>query len=294
MKPPRFAYHDPASRSEALALLEMYGDDAKILSGGQSLVPLLNMRLTQPAHLVDINRLPALSYIHEMAGNLVIGALTRHCEVERSALVRQLCPLLAEAMPYVGHAPIRSRGTLCGSLAHADPSAELPAVLLALGGHVHVEGAQENRTIAAEDFFVSELQTALTSQELLSEARFPITPPRSGVAFIEVSRRHGDFALVGVALQVTLRESGAIDVAHIALFGVAETPIRAHAAEALLAGNRPDAELFRAATEQAIADLSPTTDIHASADYRRAVAGTLVSRALALATSRASAHARER
>ncbi len=294
MKPPRFAYHDPVSRHEVLTLLETYADDAKILAGGQSLVPLLNMRLAQPAHLIDINRLPDLTYIREIAGNVAIGALTRHCDVENSPLVRHLCPLLAEAMPYVGHPPIRSRGTICGSLTHADPAAELPAVLLALGGQLHAESTAGDRTIAAEDFFVGALQNALTSQELLTEARFPIAPPRSGAAFVEVSRRHGDFALVGVAAQITLRADDTISSAHLALVGVDETPIRVQSAELLLFGQKPDDELFKAASERASSNLKPNSDIHATAAYRRTVAGVLVKRALTLATARAYSHLPER
>ncbi len=287
MKPPRFAYHDPVTRSEALALLETYADDAKVLAGGQSLVPLLNMRLAQPAHLVDINRLSDLAYIREVDGGLAIGGLTRHRDVERSLLVRRLCPLLAEAMPFVGHPPIRARGTVGGSLAHADPAAELPAVLLALGGHVRAESHAGSREIPAEAFFVSQLETALTAKELLTEAWFAVVPPRSGAAFVEISRRHGDFALVGVAAQLTLHQSGAIATARLALLGVAGTPIRAQAAETQLLDEQPGDAVFAAAAEQAIADRDPDADMHASAEYRQNVAGVLISRALHIAANRA-------
>ncbi len=287
MKPPRFAYHDPSTRSEVLALLETYTDDAKVLAGGQSLVPLLNMRLAQPAHLLDINRLPDLTYIREVDGGLAIGSLTRQRDIERSSLVRRLCPLLAEAIPFIGHAPIRSRGTVGGSLAHADPAAELPAVLLALGGYVHAESHTGSRQIPAEAFFVSQLQTSLAPTELLTEAWFPIAPLRSGAAFVEVSRRHGDFALVGVAAQLTLHENGTIAAAHLALMGVAATPVRAEAAEASLLGQHPDEEAFTAAAKQITAALDPDTDLHASAEYRRSVAVVLVNRALHTAANRA-------
>jgi carbon-monoxide dehydrogenase medium subunit len=287
MKPPRFVYHDPVSRSETLALLATYADDAKVLAGGQSLVPLLNMRLMRPGHLIDINRITDLAYIRQVEGGLAIGTLTRQREVEHSVDIRRLCPLLAEAMPLVGHPPIRSRGTICGSLAHADPAAELPGVLLALGGYVHVESQGGSRDIAAEDFFVSELQPALSSQELLAEAWFPIAPPRSGAAFLEVCRRHGDFALVGVAAQLTLHPDSTIAAAHLALIGVAPTPVRAQAAEALLRSERPGAAVFAAAAARASAELDPQSDIHASADYRRRVAGVLVERALHRASERA-------
>jgi carbon-monoxide dehydrogenase medium subunit len=287
MKPPRFSYHDPTTRGEVLALLDTYTDDAKILAGGQSLLPLLNMRLAQPAHLVDINRVADLAYIREVEGGLAIGALTRHRDVERSELVRRRCPLLAEAMPFIGHAPIRSRGTIGGSLAHADPSAELPTVLVALGGHVRAESRDGDREIPAEAFFVGALQTALNSKELLTEVWFPAAPSLSGSTFVEVSRRHGDFALVGVAAQLTLGEHDTISAAHLALMGVAATPIRVQAAEVLLLGEKPHEAAFTAAAKQAIIDLDPDTDMHASADYRRRVASALVLRALHTAAERA-------
>jgi carbon-monoxide dehydrogenase medium subunit len=287
MKPPRFAYHDPRARSEALALLETYTDDAKILAGGQSLVPLLNMRLAQPTHLLDINRLPDLAYIREENGGLAIGALTRQCDIERSSLVRTLCPLLAQAIPFIGHSPIRSRGTIGGSLAHADPAAELPAVLVALGGYIRAESHTGNRQIPADSFFISQLQTSLAPNELLTEAWFPVALPRTGTAFIEISRRHGDFALVGVAAQLSLLENDTISAAHLALLGVAPTPLHAQAAEASLLGKQPDEEAFANAANQTIADLDPDSDLHASAEYRRDVAGVLINRALHIAAERA-------
>ena len=287
MKPPRFAYHDPPTRNEVLTLLATYADDAKVLAGGQSLVPLLNMRLAQPMHLVDINHLSDLAYIRETHDGLAIGALTRQRAIERSALVRSRCPLLAEALPFVGHPPIRSRGTIGGSLAHADPAAELPTVLLALGGHVRAESQEGSRTIPAEAFFAGQMETTLTPRELLTEAWFPLTPPRSGAAFVEVSRRHGDFALVGVAVQLTLDEQGSIAAAHLALMGVNATPVRAQAAEALLLSEQPGEALFTAAAERAAADLHPTSDLHASAEYRRHVASGLINRALHTAAERA-------
>lgn len=283
MKPARFAYHDPVTRDEVLTLLATYGDEAKVLAGGQSLVPLLNMRLAQPAQLVDINRLTDLSYIREVDGGLAIGALTRQRDVERSPLVRERCPLLAKAIPWIGHTPIRSRGTIGGSLTHADPAAELPAVLQALGGRMRVESLTGSREILAEEFFISQLQTSITSQELVTEAWFPIAPPRSGSAFVEVSRRHGDFALVGVAAQLTIDENGTILAAHLALMGVAETPRRLYEAESALVGEQAGEKIFSVAAELGITDLEPEADLHASGEYRRYVAGVLVNRALHLA-----------
>jgi carbon-monoxide dehydrogenase medium subunit len=288
MKPPRFAYHDPTTRSEALALLDTYEDEAKLLAGGQSLVPLLNMRLAQPAHLIDINRLPDLAYIREEDDYLAIGTLTRHRDVERSPLVRQYCPLLSEAITFVGHAPIRSRGTIGGSLAHADPAAELPVVLQALGGHIVAESSEGHRNIAAEAFFTDQLQTALTGKELLIEARFPVAPPRTGTAFCEVSRRHGDFALVGVAAQLCLHENGTVSAAHLALMGVAEIPLRILEAEAILLDQQPSEALFNEVAGRICSDLDPASDLHASAEYRRSVAGILIIRALQTAAERAN------
>jgi aerobic carbon-monoxide dehydrogenase medium subunit len=287
MKPPRFTYHDPRERSEVLALLDTYEDDAKLLAGGQSLLPLLNMRLAQPAHLIDINRVTDLSYIREQDDEIIIGALTRQRDIERSSLVRERCPLLVEAISFVGHAPIRSRGTIGGSLAHADPAAELPAVLMALSGFVHVESQHGMREIAAVDFFTGQLESALTSKELLTAVRFPVAPPRSGAVFLEISRRHGDYALVGVATQLAFDQQGVIIEPRVALMGVADTPVRAAASEALLLHARPDEELFKFAAEQAISDLDPPGDLHATTEYRRQVTITLVERALRTATERA-------
>jgi carbon-monoxide dehydrogenase medium subunit len=288
MKPPRFAYHDPATRGEALALLATHADDAKVLAGGQSLVPLLNMRLAQPAHLIDINRIADLAYVREVDETLAIGALTRHRTVEHSDLVRKYCPLLAAAVPFIGHPPIRSRGTIGGSLAHADPAAELPAVLMALDGVVRVESHRGSRTIPAAELFLDQLQTSLASDELITEIYFPVAQPRTGTAFVEVSRRHGDFALVGVAAQLTLNEDQTIADARLALLGVAATPVSAQEMTAMLIGAQPGDEIFSAVAEQASSSLDPASDIHASAQYRRHVANTLVKRALQTAAHRAS------
>jgi carbon-monoxide dehydrogenase medium subunit len=287
MKPPRFTYHDPRERSEVLTLLDTYKDDAKLLAGGQSLLPLLNMRLAQPAHLIDINRLSDLSYIREQDGEIIIGALTRHRDVERSTLIHEHCPLLASAISFVGHPPIRSRGTIGGTLAHADPAAEVPAVLLALNGFVHVESLAGMREISAAEFFTSQLQSALTSKELLTAVRLPVAPARSGAVFLEVSRRHGDYALVGVAAQLSFDQHGAIISARLALMGVADTPVRAPECESLLLNAQPTQELFKRAAELAIVDLDPPGDLHATTEYRQQVTSVLVERALHEATARA-------
>jgi aerobic carbon-monoxide dehydrogenase medium subunit len=287
MKPPRFEYLAPASLEEALALLAEHGDDAKVLAGGQSLVPLLNFRLVRPAYLVDLNEIPGLGYVREDDGHVVVGALTRQRAVETSALVRERVPLLAEAMPQIGHVQIRNRGTIGGSLAHADPAAELPAVVAALDGELVVRSARGRRVLRPEEFFVAYLTTALTSAELLVEVRLPVAPPRTGTAFLEVSRRHGDFALVGVAASVTLDESGVCTGCSIALTGVGPTPVVPREAARQLVGARPTPEALAEVGHRAAAGLRPDGDLHASSAYRQQVAGVLTRRALTRAVERA-------
>jgi aerobic carbon-monoxide dehydrogenase medium subunit len=287
MKPPRFDYEAPSSLAEALALLHQHGDEAKVLAGGQSLVPLLNFRLVRQRVLVDLNELPGLAGIREADSTLVIGAMTRQREAETSALVRERCPLLAEAMPQIGHAQIRNRGTVGGSLAHADPAAELPAVVAALGGELVLRSASGERTLPAAQFFVTYLTTALEPGELLVEIRVPVTPPGSGSAFMEISRRHGDFALVGVATTVTLDGAGTCTGAAIALTGVGPTPVVAGDAAGALVGMRPTPKGIADAAMVAAAGLTPDRDLHASREYRTHVAGVLTRRALERAVERA-------
>jgi carbon-monoxide dehydrogenase medium subunit len=287
MKPPPFDYEAPTSVEEALALLRRHGEQAKVLAGGQSLMPMLSFRLVRPRIVVDVNDIPALAGIREVDGTLAIGAMTRQRAVEQSALVRRRCPLLADAMPLIGHFQIRNRGTIGGSLAHADPAAELPAVVAALGGRLVVRGPGGERRLAPEEFFVSYLTTALEPGDLLVEVRLPVAPPRTGTAFVEVSRRHGDFALVGVAASVTLDESGACVGAAVALTGVGPTPVVAAEAAAALVGGRPDARALEEAGRRAAAAVRPDSDLHASAEYRTHVAGVLTRRALARAVERA-------
>jgi CO/xanthine dehydrogenase FAD-binding subunit len=288
MKPPRFEYLAPASLEEALASLAEHGDGAKVLAGGQSLVPLLNFRLVRPAWLVDLNDVPSLGYIRQDDGHVVIGALARQRAVETSPLVRERVPLLADAMPHIGHVQIRNRGTIGGSLAHADPAAELPAVVAALGGELVVRSARGERVLRPEEFFVAYLTTALEPAELLVEIRLPVTAPRTGTAFLEVSRRHGDFALVGVAVSVTLDGDGACTACAIALTGVGPTPVVAREAARELVGARPTAAGLTEVARLAAADLRPDGDLHASREYRRHVAGVLTGRALARAVERAA------
>ena len=292
MKPAPFDYFDPRTVDEAVSLLQQHEGDAKLLAGGQSLMPLLNMRLARPAVLVDLNRVDGLDYIREEHGWIAIGALARQRAVERSALVQARQPLLHAATRFIAHPQIRNRGTVGGSIAHADPAAEYPAVALALDAELVATGPSGRRTIAAADFFVTYLTTALEPSEVLTEVRIPALPARTGWAFQEVSRRHGDFALTGVATTVTLDGGGKCTAARIALFGVGSKPLRAQAAEALLAGERPDEQAIAAAAQQAGDGLdAPLSDIHASAEYRRDVARVLTRRALTEAVARASAAA---
>jgi CO/xanthine dehydrogenase FAD-binding subunit len=294
MKPPQFEYLAPASLEEALALLAQHGDGAKVLAGGQSLVPLLNFRLVRPTYLVDLNEIPGLAYIRQDDGHVAIGALTRQRAVETSALVRERVPLLADAMPQIGHVQIRNRGTVGGSLAHADPAAELPAVVAALEGELVVRSARGERVLRPEEFFVAYLTTAVEPSELLVEVRLPVVPPRTGTAFLEVSRRHGDFALVGVAASVTLDAGGACTRCAIALTGVGPTPVVAREAAHRLVGAKPTPEALEDVGRRAAAGLDPDGDLHASSQYRRHVAGVLTRRALARAVERVTASAKGR
>ncbi len=287
MKPPRFDYLAPSSLDEALAILSEHGERAKVLAGGQSLVPLLNFRLVRPTYLVDLNELRGLDGIRADDGHVVIGAMTRQRAVETSALVRERCPLLAEAMPQIGHVQIRNRGTIGGSLAHADPAAELPAVVAALDGEVVLRSASGQRTLKAEKFFVGYLTTAADASELLVEVRLPACPARTGGAFLEVSRRHGDFALVGVAVTVTLDEGGVCTGCRLGLTGVGPTPIVAREAARALVGVSPTPPAIEDVARRVSQALRPDSDLHASSDYRKDVAGVLARRALARATERA-------
>jgi aerobic carbon-monoxide dehydrogenase medium subunit len=286
MKPPRFEYLLPRSLDEALAMLAQHGEDAKVLAGGQSLVPLLNFRLVRPAYLVDVNDIPGLDAIRLDDGRLSLGAMIRQRAVERSALVRERCPLLADAMPQIGHVQIRNRGTVGGSLAHADPAGELPAVMAALDGELVVKSSRGERRLDAERFFVGYLTTAIEPNELLVEVRVPIAPARTGTAFLEVSRRHGDFALVGVAATVTLDEGGICTACAIALTGVGPTPVVARDAARALIGVKPAVSAFEDVARRVAGPLSPDSDLHASSDYRKHLAGVLTRRALARAVER--------
>jgi len=293
MKPAPFAYHRAATIDEALALLAEHGREAKPLAGGQSLIPAMNFRLATPAMLVDLNAIGDLAYVRSDDGGAIrLGAMTRHRTVERSDEVARAAPLLHEAMPWIAHPAIRTRGTIGGSLAHADPAAELPAVMLALDARVGVRSRQRAREIAAAEFFTGLFSTALEPGEIVTEIVIP--PPdggaRHGSAFLEFSRRHGDFALAGVAASVALDDRGRCSSARIALLSVGDRPLLATEAANALVGPPPSRDAVRAAAAIAAErEIDPSTDIHASSRYRRQLASVLTRRALERAFARAGA-----
>jgi CO/xanthine dehydrogenase FAD-binding subunit len=290
MKPARFDYVAPETAGEAVSLLNDYEGEAKLLAGGQSLMPLLNMRLARPGLLVDLGRVAGLDYIRESEGGLAIGAMTTKREVERSALVESRQPLLRAATLLIGHPQIRNRGSVGGSMAQADPAAEYPAVAVALDAELRALGPAGERSIKAEDFFVTYLTTALEPNEVLIEVTFPVLGARTGWGFQEVARRHGDFAMAGTAVTVTLDAGGQCSEARIVLFGVGSKPLRARGAEQIVQGERPGEQLYRRAGEKAGEEIDePLSDIHASAEYRSHLAGALTRRALTVAAARAAA-----
>ncbi len=252
-------------------------------------MPLLNMRLARPDLLVDIGRIAGLDYIRDADGGLAIGAMTRQSDIERSALVAQRQPMLAAGTRFIAHPQIRNRGTIGGSISHADPAAVYPALAVALDMQIEVAGPAGHRSVDAADFFITYLTTALEPDEILVELRLPGFPPRAGWSFKEVSRRHGDFALAGVAATMEVDSSGVCSFARIVLFGVAAVPLRVEAAEQLLLGSKVEQSLFEEAGAMTSDTLDePLSDIHASADYRRHLAGVLTRRALAEAAGRAA------
>ena len=287
MKPPAFEYAAPESLDAALALMAQRGGDAKPLAGGQSLVPAMNFRVAQPALLVDLNGLPELDYVREADDELRIGAMTRQRRLERDPLIARLSPLLRETMPHVAHAQIRNRGTLGGSLAHADPAAELPVVTLALGARFRAQSVAGERWLPAEEFFQGMFSTALAPEELLVEVALPAMPPRSGWSFMEFARRHGDYALMGVAALVTLNEQGQCQQAHLVYLNAGDGPVSARQAAKLLHGHTPSTEAIDAAAALAAeTEIEPVGNVHASAAYQRHLARVLTRRALAQAVER--------
>jgi CO/xanthine dehydrogenase FAD-binding subunit len=286
MKPAAFDYVVAESIDAAVAALATADGEAKILAGGQSLVPMLNFRLLRPSVLVDINRIPDLAFIEEAAEAIIIGALTRHHRLETSPVIARHLPVLTEAMRHVAHLAIRNRGTIGGSLSHADPAAELPMLALLLDATLHLVSPSGPRAVPARDFFLGPLTVDLAPDEMLTRVVLPKLPAATGWGFVEVARRSGDFALAAVAATLTLRD-GAIAEARIAMTGVDETAKRASEAEALLVGRALTPDLIAAAVASVRASVNPPTDLHASADYRRHLVSVLAGRALADAWRRA-------
>ncbi len=285
MKAAEFDYVAPASLDEAVTLLGE-DEDAKVLAGGQSLVALLNMRLTYPSKLVDLRRVPGLDGI-SLDGDVVrIGAMARQATVERDATVAERCPLLVDALAHVAHPQIRSRGTVGGSIAHADPAAELPAVALALDATLRIAGPAGTREVAAADFFAGFLMTAVEQPEILLDVAFPAIGPRTGTACVEIARRHGDFAICGAVSQVTLGD-GAVADARLAFLGVSDRPVRAGAAEAALVGSDGGEAAVAAAAERAIDGWEPMDDPTMTAEYRAQLARVVARRAFEQAIGRA-------
>jgi aerobic carbon-monoxide dehydrogenase medium subunit len=279
VKPPAFAYHAPESVDEAVATLGELGSDGKVLAGGQSLVPMLNMRLAAPAALVDIERLTALDHLEVTADDVRVGARVRHARLHKDPEVAAAVPLLAQALDWVAHPVIRNRGTSLGSIVHADPAAELPAVLALLGGHVELTSSAGTRTVPAESFVVGPLESDTRPGELATAVVFARPPGRTGSAFVELSRRHGDYAIAGAGVTVTLDEDRHVTGARATFIGVSDTPVVVDLAAAL-AGQAADALDLQAARELALPRIEPDGDIHATADYRRHLAGVLLGRAL--------------
>lgn len=287
MKPAPFAYQAPETIEGALAALADAGAGGTVLAGGQSLLPVLSMRLASPRELIDINRVAALDTLEVTPDRVRVGALARQARVEHDPAVAAGCPLLREALRLVAHPVIRNRGTVCGSLAHADPAAELPAVLALLGGTVEVAAAgRETRRVPAGEFFLGPLEAAYQPGDLVVAAGFPTLPALTGTAFAEVTRRHGDFALAGAAALVTLDDSGRIRAARAAFVGVGPTPLVVDLLDAL-GGVSPRTADWAAVRRAVTARVEPDGDLHASATYRRHLAGVVAERALTVAAARA-------
>lgn len=284
MKPPPFAYHDPTTVADAVALLGKL-PNAKLLAGGQSLMPMLNMRFVLPDHVIDLNRIEDLSFIREAGGALEIGAMTRQRDLEFSDLVRRRCPLMIEAIQLVGHRQTRNRGTLGGSLCHLDPSAELVSVAAAVDATMVVAGPNGNREIAFADFPVAYMTPSIEPHELLIAARFPLWPERHGYGFVEFARRHGDFAIVSGAALLTEDAGGRITRASVTLSGMGAAPIRAAEVERALIGNAPDDKLLREICETC-RSFDAIDDVHAPASYRQHLATVMARRALEQARGR--------
>jgi aerobic carbon-monoxide dehydrogenase medium subunit len=287
MIPRSFEYFSPRTLDEAVALLQKLGPDAKLLSGGQSLIPMMKLRLVSPEYIVDINRIPGLDYISESDGHLRIGALAREHQLESSDVVKTKFPLLADTAKVIADPLVRSQATVCGNLAHGDPANDHPATMLALGAKVIATGPKGQREIAIADFFPGLFTTALEPEEILTEIRIPLPPPRSGGAYLKLERKVGDYATAGVAVQITLDDSETCTRAGIGLTNVGMTPIKAKQAEASLNGKKLDEAAIQQAAELAASESQPMDDIRGSADYKRDLVRVLTARALKHALDRA-------
>ncbi|MGA7788463.1 MAG: xanthine dehydrogenase family protein subunit M [Xanthobacteraceae bacterium] len=288
MKPAPFRYIAARTLEQALALKAEYGDEGRFLAGGQSLMPTLNFRLTQPAALIDINPLADCAGLRGSGPDKVrLGALTRYRDIERNAMASQQLPLIAEALPHIAHPQIRNRGTIGGNLAHADPASEMPAIVVALGGGMRAQSLRGERWIAAEDFFVGPLSTALDPDEMLVEVELPVAPPRSGACFIEVARRRGDFALIGVACTVQLDDTGGCIQARIGLCNAGDRPMLAKESGTSLVGTRIGTADIEQAADLVQRAIDPGGNVHASKEFQRHLAGVLTKRALVTANERA-------
>ncbi|HEY3570539.1 MAG TPA: xanthine dehydrogenase family protein subunit M [Thermoanaerobaculia bacterium] len=289
MKPAPFEYEAPTSLDAALDLMARHGADAKLLAGGQSLIPVMNFRLAEPALLVDINRVAELDFLRQDAdGTLRIGALTRQRRLERDPLVAKVAPLLHEAVPFIAHPQIRNRGTFGGSLAHADPAAELPALAVALDARLRLRRTGGDRWVDAAGFFAGLFTTALEPEEILVEAAIPPAPPRTGWAFLEIARRHGDYAQAGIAARVTLDDSGRCREARLVYLSAGDAPVQAREAARLLAGQELSEAAIEVAAEKASRDeIHPPGDVHSTPEFKRHLARVLTRRALRKAADRA-------
>lgn len=286
MKPVAFSYMDPVGLAECLDLLARHGDEARILAGGQSLMPMLNMRLARPTQLVDINRVSELRAYTAGSGGLAIGALVRMAQLERDTEIARRCPPLAEVLPLIGHAAIRTRGTICGSMAHADPSAEIPAMALLMDAEVRLLRRGAERKLSAAEFLRGPMITAIEPGELLAELRLPAWHLGDGWGVAELWRRHGDFAVTGALARLGL-ENGRLARVAVVVFGVGGVPVRLSEVEAHLTGRVPGWSMAAEAGEMAATTVEPTADLHGSAWYRRRLAAEMVARALTQAIGRA-------
>ena len=288
MIPPAFEYLRPKTLPEAVAMLQQHGDDAKILSGGQSLIPMMKLRLARPSHLIDINRVTGLSYIKEEGGFLKIGGLTREADLEASDLIRKKYPLLLDTATVIADPQVRNMATVGGNLAHGDPANDHPATMMALRAQVVATGAKGERVIPIDDFFVTLFTTALQHDEILTEIRVPVPPPKSSGAYFKLERKVGDFATAATAVQFTLDDKGTVQQIGIGLTNAGPTPIRAKSAEDALRGKKPDAALISQASQLAMDAADPSADLRGPAEYKKGLIKELTKRALTRALERAS------